>query len=85
MEKLQFETFSRFKKALTMFSIVAWRILWRTYEAREHPETDAGLFFSKEELQALCFKEKKIQQTMTIQEAVKALAKLGGYLARKRD
>lgn len=85
VEKLQFETFSRFKKAITMYSIVAWRILFTTYEAREYPNDDASLLFSKEELIALCYKEKKIKQTMTCKEAVKALAKLGGYLARNHD
>ncbi len=85
VEKLQFETFPRFKKAIAMFSIVAWRILFTLYTAREHPHDDASILFSKEELVALCYKEKKSKQTMTIQEAVKALAKLGGYLARNHD
>lgn len=85
VEKLQFEAFPRFKKAITMFSIVAWRILFTTYQAREHPDDDASILFSKEELLALCFKEKKIKTTMTCREAVKALAKLGGYLARNHD
>ena len=85
VEKLQFETFPRFKKAITMFSIVAWRILFTTYQAREHPQDDASILFSKEELLVLCYKEKKIKTTMTCQEAIKALAKLGGYLARNHD
>ena len=85
IEKLQFETFPRFKKAITMYSIVAWRILFTTYEAREHPNEDAHVLFSQEEIFALCYKEKKIKPTMTIREAVKALAKLGGYLARNHD
>lgn len=85
VEKLQFETFTRFKKAITMFSIVAWKILFTTYTAREYPNEDANLIFSKTEIVALCYKEKKIKPTMTCREAVKALAKLGGYLARNHD
>jgi hypothetical protein len=85
IEKLQFETFSRFKKAITMYSIVAWRILFTTYEVWEHPNDDAVIVFSEEEVRTLCYIEKKLKYTMTIHEAVVAIAKLGGYLARKSD
>lgn len=85
VEKLQFETFDRFKRAITLYSIVAWRILFTTYRAREHPDDDAGTIFTEEELKALAAKDGKNQLTMTIQEAVASLAKLGGYLGRKHD
>lgn len=85
VEKLQFETFPRFKKAITLYSIVAWRILWTTYEAREHPDDDAKTIFSEEELKVLKFREGWVDETITIQEAVTACAKLGGYLGRKND
>ena len=85
IEKLQFETFPRFKKAITMYSIVAWRILWTTYNFREHPKDNAESIFSEHEVKTLCLVEKKVTYTMTVQEAVVAMAKLGGFLARKHD
>ena len=85
VEKLQFETFQRFKKAITMFSIVAYRVLFTTYEVRAHPNNDALTIFSKEEARVLIMIGKKLNQTLTVNEAVIATAKLGGYLARKHD
>jgi hypothetical protein len=85
IEKLQFETFIRFKKAITMYSIVAWRILFTTYHLREHSQDNAINIFSEEEVRTLCLVEKKLHYTMTVQEAVVAMAKLGGFLARKHD
>ncbi len=38
IEELQLETAERMNKALATYSIVAWRLLWLTYEARVHPE-----------------------------------------------
>lgn len=85
VEKLQFETFPRFKKAITLYSVVAWRILWTIYEARGHPDDDARTIFSKEELRIFKFREGWINEPITIRDAVTACAKLGGYLGRKND
>ena len=85
IEKLQFETFQKFQKAITLFSIVAYRVLWAIYESRNNPKQTAELIFSKEEIMALSFIAKRKEYTLTIEEAVKQTAKLGGYLARKGD
>ncbi len=37
-EDLQLETFDRLDRALAVYRIVAWRLLWLTYLAREQPE-----------------------------------------------
>ena len=83
VEKLQFESFARFKKAITMFSIVAWKVLCFLYQSRENPNDSAETVFSPEEIQALSLIAKK--QIQTIHEAVIQTAKLGGYLDRKHD
>ena len=85
IEKLQFETFQKFQKAITLFSIVAYRVLWAIYESRNNPKQTAEVIFSKEEIMALSFIAKRKEYTLTIEEAVKQTAKLGGYLARKGD
>jgi hypothetical protein len=38
IEQLQLETAKRIKMALATYSIVAWRLLWLTYEARHNPD-----------------------------------------------
>jgi hypothetical protein len=86
IEKLQFETGERFVKAITLYSIVAWRVVFTTYQARACPQEDATTIFSDDEIRALCLMQKKrSNQQLTIKEAVIATATLGGYLARKHD
>jgi len=86
VEKLQFETFERFEKALTMYAIAACRIIFTQYYEREHPLDDAATIFSMDEITMLCLKTNKDEPyRMTVHEAVVATAKLGGYLARKND
>lgn len=85
VERLQFETFPRFNKAITMFSIVAYRILFTTYHVRDHPTDNACTIFSTDEVRVLCMINKKQENILTVTEAVVATAKLGGFLARKND
>jgi hypothetical protein len=86
IEELQFETFERFHKAITMYSIVASRVLYTQYYEKEHPEEDAREIFSMEEVTILCLKaKKKPPYQLSVHEAVVGTAKLGGYLARNND
>ena len=86
IEELQFETYERFCKAITMYSIVASRVIYTQYYERKHPQENAREIFSTEEIRMLCLKWKKQPPyQMSIHEAVVATAKIGGYLARKHD
>jgi hypothetical protein len=85
IEKLQFETADRFAKAITLFSLVACRILHTLYYERLHPDVDAASTFSSQELRVLAYREHKPGASLTLHEATNAIAKLGGYLARKGD
>lgn len=38
VEDLQLETFDRLERALAVYRIVAWRLLWLTYLARKQPD-----------------------------------------------
>jgi Transposase DNA-binding/Transposase Tn5 dimerisation domain len=89
IEELQLETMQRLERALATYCIVAWRLLWLTYEAREAPESSCELVLQKEEWQALYA---TIHQTLilpeqppTLHEAVGWIARLGGFLGRKSD
>lgn len=89
VEKLQLETRERIERALATYSIVAWRLLWLTYEARTNPDAPCNTVLELHEWQALYC---TIHQTATpppqppsLQQAVRWIAKLGGFLGRKHD
>jgi hypothetical protein len=84
IEELQLEERSRLERALAVYTIVAGRLLWMTYEAREHPEESVTNILTKEEVAVLCRVSRKRTMT-TVREGVVQLAKLGGFLARKGD
>ena len=55
-EDLQLENAERLKRALASYLIVAWRLLWLTYEARRRPEQPCSEVLETHEWQALyCF------------------------------
>jgi hypothetical protein len=89
IEHLQLETGDRLERALTVYSIVAWRLLWLTYQARVTPEESCTAVLATHEWQALVC---TIQQTPvppptppTMREAIRLIARLGGFLARTGD
>lgn len=89
IEKLQLETARRINMALATFSIVAWRLLWLTYEARYHPEIPCDTVLETCEWQSLCATINKHpippNKPPSLREAVRMIAMLGGFLGRKGD
>lgn len=85
IEKLQFDTFGRFAKAITLYSLVAQRILFTLYYEREHPGDGATALFSADEIRLLCLREDRSPASLTCHQAVLATAKIGGFLARRSD
>ena len=89
VEELQLETAERREKALATYSIVAWRLLWLTYEARKNPEKGLDEVLETEKWQVLYLatqKQKQIpMQIPTLREGVRWIASLGGFLGRKGD
>jgi hypothetical protein len=74
------------EKAVALFSIVAWQLLWMTYEAREHPNESYAAILTTEEWEVLCrVTHSKKDTPKTIHEAVRMVAKLGEFLGRKGD
>ena len=53
LEKLQLKTAQRLEMALATYSIVAWRLLWLTYQARCHPDGSCEGVLQPHEWQAL--------------------------------
>lgn len=84
IEELQLQEKDRLERALGVYTIVAWKLLWMTYEARVHPTEPVEKILTKEEVTVLCQIARKRTIT-TIHEGVVQLAKLGGFLARRLD
>ncbi len=89
IEKLQLETGRRIEMALATYSIVAWRLLWITYQARLHPDESCDTVLEAHEWQSLSATINKHpippKNPPSLQQAVRMIASLGGFLGRKSD
>jgi hypothetical protein len=89
IEKLQLEKAARLQCALATYDLVAWRLLWLTYQARQDADQPASVHFTPEEIQVLAHVRQlpklRTAQALTLQQAVRRIAQLGGFLARKAD
>jgi hypothetical protein len=89
VEELQLETKDRLQTALAIYSIIAWRILWLRYESEKDSEAPCDIVLKNYEWQALyCMVHKTPippKEPPTLVEAIRMIAKLGGFLGRKGD
>jgi hypothetical protein len=89
VEELQLETRERLQNAIAIYAVVAWKLTWLTYQARETPEAPCSLVLEPHEWQilycAVIKAEKPPKKPPTLKETVILLARLGGFLARKHD
>ena len=89
LESLQLETAERLQRALATYGIVAWRLLWLTYEARQGPQTPCDQVLERHEWQSLYCRIHKTSQPPTVpptlHQAVRWIAQLGGFLGRTSD
>jgi hypothetical protein len=77
VERLQFEEAHTLKNALALYAIVAWRLLWLTYTARQQPQAPATELLPSLERQVL--EEATQAPVSTVREAIRAIAQLGGF------
>jgi hypothetical protein len=77
VERLQFDTAPALQNALALYSIVAWRLLWLTYTARQQPQAPATELGPPLELRVL--EEVSQAPVTTAREAIRAIAQLGGF------
>jgi len=89
IEQLQLAEADRLTRALATYSIVAWRLLWLTYAARQQPAQPCSLVLTTAEWQLLHQTHWPHQPLPaappSLQQAVRWLAQLGGFLARTSD
>jgi hypothetical protein len=81
VEGLQFDDAATLMKAVSVYSLVAWRLMFITYYARVYPTRPSSEILSAQEQGALSAKAK--HPIPTVGEAVLEIAKLGGYRQSK--
>jgi hypothetical protein len=89
LEELALETAARLRRALAVYAVVAWRLLWLTYAARLQPEASCAGVLGREEWEVLYRhaegKGEIPAEPPTLQQVVGWIARLGGFLGRKGD
>lgn len=87
VEKLQLGARERVEKALALYMVVTWRIMYLMRLGRNCPELSADLVFDSLEWKSsyLLGKKKLPDGIPSINEVIRNLAMLGGFLGRKCD
>ena len=87
VERLGLRTSIRLERAVTIYCVIAWRVMTLVLLGREVPELDADVFFTDMELRFLTEYAKKVRlpEPKTLGEAMLAVSVLGGYQNRSRD
>jgi len=79
VEHMQCDTFEAIQKAMSLYSIVSWRLMWMLYLVREDPDAPADLIVSPTEAEVLQLHTGK--DIHTARDAVLAIAKVGGFVS----
>jgi hypothetical protein len=89
IEECRLETYERLKKYVRLKSIIAYRLFYLTMINRVEPDKPCNQILEDHEWKALCCHIAKTKkpplQPPSIREAVRMIAKLGGFLGRKSD
>lgn len=88
VEDCLLETAERLSRYLTVFSIIAVRLMHVAYLARVQPDLPATEVFSKEEIEALHVRVHKALPPVkppALREVVRLIGRVGGHLGRKCD
>jgi hypothetical protein len=83
IEELQLESVAATVRALALYSVAAWRLLWLTMEARVRPNDSCEGVISSDEIHALhtwmTGDLKPPKTILTLKEFVRKIADLGGF------
>lgn len=89
IEALQLMTRERLEPCLGLYAVLTWRVLYLSRLARACPDLPASLVLSPEELQAIAVLALHPRYgpppLQFIGQAIRALARLGGFLERTSD
>jgi len=89
IEQSQVRVVDRLQRLLALFCVVAWRLLWMTYAARQSPDAPCTVAFTELEWQTIHRiyhpDEPLPEQPPSLNETVRSVARMGGFLARRSD
>lgn len=88
VEKLYLEKKARLERCIGLYMIIAWRVLYLVMLGRSCPNFPADIVFEEREWKLIYFvanESKPPKSSPKLNEIIKMLAMLGGYLARKHD
>ncbi len=86
VEALQLSQMDRVERALALYMVVAWRIARLMRLGRTCPDLDASLFFDADEIRGAFVLAKKARpKTVSLNQMIRQVASLGGFLERKSD
>lgn len=86
VEALQLDVYPKLERAIALYLVVAWRIGHLMRIGRTHPEGDAGLVFEPDEIRvAYALHGKRPPTTPQVNQVLRLIAMLGGFIGRKGD
>jgi hypothetical protein len=87
IQALAHETVERLRRAIAINMVIGWRIMLMTLLGRETPNLPAEILFSNLEVRVLAAfaQNKNLNPPNCVFNAVRLVARLGGYLGRKND
>ena len=88
IEYRRFETIDRVLNCLMFFSIIAWRVMYICHLGRACPELDCEVLFEPSEwksVYAVLGLEIPQKRSPSLNEVVRAIARLGGFMNRPKD
>lgn len=88
IEQRRFETIDRVLNSLAFFSVIAWRVMYVCHLGRECPEMDCEVMFEASEwksVYSVLGKTIPKEGCPSLNEVVRAIARLGGFMNRPAD
>jgi hypothetical protein len=89
IEMRQLQSIDRLQRLITLYAVIAWRIFYATLLSRLLPDIACTAFLQQEEWQALYCRIHRTPippaKPPPLREAVRWIARLGGFLGRKGD
>lgn len=86
-EHIQLKGKQAVANALTLYAVIAWRILYLTHLGRQCPQLPCSRVFEEAEWRSACavVKRPKEAPEPSLEEFIAIVGKLGGHLGRKSD
>ncbi len=89
IEELQLKDAQSLQKAISVYSMAAFRVMQLVYQSRHYPEVSCEVVLTKAQWATLCMliqgNNKIPPQAPSLQQAVTWIGRLGGHLGRKAD